>query len=134
MRSESRLLASYVCTLLIVSCGGTPPPQLSPQGVANWRANQAVVIVGDIQSIAIALNAVRQPDGTPVLSDKNTRATIDVVEVALKTIRTVPESWRAATLVALGGLEKNLDALGLEKLRPYIDAARTVIAQIPEGD
>jgi hypothetical protein len=121
-----------IAVLLLASSCGKAPVTLSPAGIQDYRANQAVIAVGTLQRTAIALNAVQvcEPACRPLLSDQNTRTVIDAVEVSLKTIQAVPSGWRVAADTALSEISGKLDARGLATLQPYVTAARTVLASL----
>lgn len=120
--------------MLTVSCAAHAPATLSPAGVANWQANEAVVAIGTLQRAAIALNAVQKCEASgpcaPLLSDQNTRHVVDAVEVALKTIERVPDGWKAAANAAIDAINATLDAAGQGKLRGYLEAARQILNAI----
>jgi hypothetical protein len=87
------------------------------------QVNAAVVSVGTIQHAAIGLNEV------DLLSDANTRVVVDASTVALGTLRSAPDGWRATVLAFIAQVRKTLDADGQGMLGPYLDAARLVVEE-----
>lgn len=126
-----RKLQISVLTLLLSMGCAKAPASLSPQGAAVFKANEAVVALGTLQHAAIELNALKTCDVqkvcTPVLSDANTRVVVDSVEAALKTIRAVPDGWKATAGTALQQIQLKLDQSGRLKISAYVTAARTVL-------
>ena len=93
----TRLLVA-VALLGTLACAKHAPPSLTPAGVPVWQANEAVVVLGALQSTAIGLNAIQVCEGTapchPVLNDASTRLVVDGVRDAVQTITQVPAGWR----------------------------------------
>ncbi len=119
-----------VALSIIAPACAKAPSSLSPAGVRIWQADQAVVALGDVQHVAIALNGVQVCDPAPchpLLSDANTRIVINTVEAGVKTIHEVPSGWKATALAALTQLSTTLDAAGKAKLAAYVDAARAIL-------
>jgi hypothetical protein len=120
-----------VVVALSLSCGGTVPPTLTPQAAIAYRANTVIVAIGSLQHAGIALNGVQTCDPTgchPILSDANTRIIVDAATSALETIRSSPDGAKATAVTALAQIERQLDAFGLQQVKPYVQAARAVIA------
>ncbi len=124
-----RIMLFALC-LSLAACASKAPPSLSPAGVRIWEADQAVIALGDVQHVAIALNGVQVCDPAPchpLFSDNNTRIVVNVVAAGVKTIHQVPSGWKATALAALSQLSETLDAAGKSKLAAYLDAARAIL-------
>ena len=125
---------SLVALMFVGACHPAPP-NLDPQTAKVWQADQAQVILGELQHTAIQFNTVKvcpEPpapvtDCHPLLSDKNTGYVVDGVTAALKTIHASPQGWQATSLTALEQISVTLDAYGKTQLAAYIDAARTAL-------
>lgn len=133
------VVAFFFAVSLAEGCAKAPPT-LTPAGTRAYYANEAVVAIGTLQHAAIELNKVQvcgEP-GTrtaatchPLLSDANTSQVIDVVAVALKSLKTAPENWFTIANGALDQLGKVLDDTGRAKLKGYVEAARIVLNALP---
>lgn len=118
------------------------PPNLDPTTTKMWQADQAQVILGELQHTAISFNKVQvcnptpgqpvnvQTDCHPLLSDRNTGYVVDAVTAALATVHKSPEGWQATSLTALDQVSSTLDAYGKAQLASYIDAARVALGLI----
>lgn len=95
---------------------------LPPGGAVLVRAREAAVAVGAIQHVSIEMNKVE------LLSDANTRIVVDAATDILSSIRALPEGWKAVTDVGIQRIEARLDAAGKTKLKPYLEAARIIVA------
>lgn len=131
----------FALSLVIVSlagCARHAPASLSPNGIRTWQANEVAVALGTVSHTAIELNKVQVCDpvtvggGEPsnchaLLSDSNTRVVLDAVEDGLKTIKAVPDGWKATGLAALTRISARLDLAGRDKLNAYLTAAKAII-------
>lgn len=127
-----RHLAALLVALALAGCT-QPPPTLSPAGIRDYRANEAVLAIGTVQAVAISLNGIQVCDPAPcrpLVSDRNTRRVIDAVEVALKTIQAAPNGWKTATLTAVTTIRAQLEPEALAKLDPYLVTVLTVVASL----
>ena len=95
---------------------------LPPGGAVLVRAREAAVAVGTIQHVAIELQK------SDLLSEANTRIVVDAASDILNSIRALPEGWKAVTDVGIQRIEARLDAAGKTKLKPYLEAARIIVA------
>lgn len=132
-----RIISLGVLLLCLSGCAGNAPPSLTPAGVRIWQANEAVVAIGSVQHVAIALNGVQRCEAppndsvcAPVLSDANTRVVVNTVTAALKTIEAVPSGWKATATEALTQIGARLDAAGQSRLSAYLAAARAALAAL----
>ena len=125
-------LALCLCVSLCLSGCRPAPPNLPPESVVVWKANEAVVAVGTVQHVAIELNKVLICDPTchGVLSDKNTGIVVDAVRRILLTIQQVPNGWKQTALLGLDQIDAALDDAGKGKLKAYTAAARATIAAL----
>lgn len=133
MSRTRRLSHALVLVVLVLQGCAKAPPSLSPAGVRDYRANEAVLAIGQVQTAAIGLNGVSVCDPAPchpLLSDANTRVVVSAVRAALLTIQQTPAGWKAATNTALDQIAAQLDAAGKGKFRAYIEAARVVLNAI----
>lgn len=126
-----KVLALLCGLLLFVGCHPAPP-NLDPETTKIWQADQAQVILGELQHTAIKFNEVKTCDAAganckPLLSDHNTGIVIDGVTVALKTVHVSPQGWQATATTALQSIADALDANGKVTLAAYIDAARSAL-------
>jgi len=123
--------------LVALACAGCAkaPPNLTPAGVVVWQANEATVILGNVQRTAIGLNGVQRCEiprpCEPLFSDRNTGIVVDVVTDGLLTLRAVPSGWRATTSEALNRVAMRLDEAGRTKIAGYLQAAREAVEAIP---
>lgn len=135
MRILSLLL---ICLCLTFSSGcAKAPPNLPPDTLVVWKANEAVVAIGTVQHVAIELNKILICDPPPnqtnchsVLSDKNTGIVVDAVRKVLLTIQQVPSGWRQTVLTGLDQIDAALDELGKAKLKAYTAAARVTVSAL----
>ena len=132
-----RRIAGALLFMVIVSgCARNAPPSLTPTGVVTYQANQALLVLDNIQRSAIGLNKIERCDqATPpvcrkLLSDANTRLTIDIVADGVNTIRAVPAGWKATTVAALKAIAGRLDAEGQKIIAAYVDAANQILQSI----
>jgi hypothetical protein len=135
MKTHSwRRVALVVLVLVMSACANKAPASLSPVGVRYWQGDEAVVALGTLQHVAIQLNGVEicaaapaPPDCHPAVSRKNTEVVVDVVTVALTTMKAAPAGWKATSLTALDQIADKLDAAGQTQLAGYLSAVRTII-------
>lgn len=127
-----RLLLAFLLVGL-VGCAHRPP-NLTPAQLALYRADDALVAIGIVQNAAIQLNKIKTCSGdmppvctSTVMSDRNTRIVVDAVADAVPVILATPEGWRSATLVLIERVEARLDAAGLTRVRPYLEALRVLV-------
>ena len=115
--------------LLFFAACTKAPPQLPPEAVVAYKANEAIVAIGTIQHVAIELNKVLvcDPACHGLLSDKNTGIVVDAVRKVLLTIQQAPNGWKATALVGLDQIDALLDETGRAKLKAYTAAARATI-------
>lgn len=133
---KTRRARVLLLSLLLISACAKAPPSLTPAGARIWQANEATVALGEFQHTVIALNGVQMCEPAPchpLVSDANTRIVVLSVTSALKTISAVPAGWRITANTALDQISQQLDATGKSKLKPYVEAARLVLAAIPGG-
>jgi hypothetical protein len=132
MKRNRRVSIVLALVVALSACASHAPPNLTPQGRLLVQLDEIVVNIGEFQRAAIALNQVKvcapTPPTTcqPLLSDNNTRVVVEVVGDVLTTIRAVPAGSKALVLAALDRIDQRLDAAGREKLKVYVDAARTL--------
>ena len=124
------ITVSALVLALVVSGCAKAPVSLDPASQRIWQADQAVVVVGNVQDVAIKLNGVKKADGQPVLSDNNTRVVVETTVSTLKVIRARPDGWKIEALTALSEISMRLDAAGKTTLKAYIDAARNILSDL----
>lgn len=110
-----------------------PNPQLPAGADVILRAKTAVVAIGTMQHAAIELNKIQVCDPKPchpLLSDSNTGVVVDAATDALKTLRAVPDGWKATADAAVVRVEHRLDAGGKSQFTVYLEAARLAIKAI----
>ena len=121
-----------VLALVTTACAKVPPNYPAGADVI-LKARTAVVAIGTMQHAAIELNKIQvcppQPCH-PLLSDRNTGVVVDVSTDALKTLREVPDGWRATADAAVVRVEQRLDAGGKSQFNVYLEAARLAIKAI----
>lgn len=127
--------ALIIVALVVMSgCADKAPPSLSPAGVKVWQANEALLVLDTVQKSAIGLNKIQKcttPDVcTPLLSDNNTEIVINAVASGVRTIRAVPDGWKASTTAALNEISQRLDAAGKTVFVSYVSAAAQILAGI----
>ena len=121
--------------VVVTACAGKAPPNIAPADVGIWQADQAQVVLGTLQHVAIGLNAINKcntaapPVCVPLLDDENTGIVVDAVTDAIIVIQATPDGWRAALSAGLARLDARLDAAGKSDLKGYLDAARAYLAQ-----
>src|SRR5678815_2671016 len=132
-----RLKTTVIAFAIVAAgCASKAPPSLSPAGVKIWQANEALLVLDMLQKSAIGLNDIQRceaPPSTtcrPLLADNNTRVVIDVVADAVRTIRKVPDGWKATASAALSTVATRLDAAGKTVLSEYLKAANTILTSI----
>jgi hypothetical protein len=135
MRLVSLLLVC-LCLTFSTSCAKAPP-NLPPDTLVVWKANEAVVAIGTVQHVAIELNKILMCEAPPnqtkchaVLSDKNTGVVVDAVRKVLLTIQQVPSGWKQTVLTGLDQIDAALDDAGKGKLKAYTAAARVTIGAL----
>jgi len=122
-----------VTLLLTVSCAGNKPPNLTPDVLPIWQANESIVAIGMFQEATIGLNSIQVCEPLPchpLVSDDNTRKVVTGTTSAIRTIRQLPNGWRATSIAALLEIEQQLDAAGKTKLAAYLQAARLILGGI----
>ena len=127
------MLLPILCILASSACATNPPPTLDPTAKRIWQANEAAVIIGTAQHVAIGLNHIQVCDPAPchpLLSNHNTGIVVDAATDALTTLRGVPDGWKATVQAALDRIKIRLDAAGLTKFTPYLTAASSALALI----
>lgn len=130
-------MRTILLSLLVVGfvgCAGNRPPNLTPEQLALYRADDALVAIGTVQHAAIELNKIKTctsatpPVCTPtIMSDRNTGIIVDAVADAVPVIVATPEGWRAAVSALLERVQSRLDAAGLTRVRPYLDVLRLLV-------
>lgn len=127
----------YALVLIVASlsgCAKVVPPTLDPAADVAWRANEAVVALGQIQHVAIELNAAQVcPTPTtcrPALADAQTRIIVTAITTALPAIAASPSGWRSVAIQAVTGIRARLDAAGRMKLQPYLTAALAALQSL----
>lgn len=138
----SDVLSTTVCVLALTVGCAKPPLNLPPEVANEWKINEVVIAIGNLQRTAIALNAVQKCDPAPnetqcrpLFSNANTRLTIQIVEGAVRTIEAAPQGWQATANAAVDQLAMQLDDAGRSTLAAYIQAARAVInAVLPKAE
>ena len=97
MRQRMRLGGIVLALALSLQLGcAKQPANLPPDSAAIWRANEVVIAIGELQSVAIKLNGVQVCDPAPchpLLSTRNTGIVVDAAADALLTIDAVPQGW-----------------------------------------
>lgn len=112
-----------ICLLTFIACN-KQPPNLTPAGLAIYKANQAITALSDFQ------------DGVEVgyragwLSIKTTYIIAEGIGVALVAIHAEPFGAKKIALDTLADIERRISDTGPEaasKFLPYLDQVRLVL-------
>lgn len=104
----------------------------------EYYADFAINVLGNIQHVAIGMNAIpvcdtqAPPVCHPLLSKHDTQEVKDAVTDGVKVIRVAPFGWRAAADAALDRIIQRLEADGRTRLASYLEAARAALAAVTQ--
>jgi len=125
MRVVLRVVRLALVVMLVSSCA-VPPPTLSPVGVADFKATQALEALALVRNIAIAAHATTPP----LISEKTTGAVVSWHRSTIIVVNAREPGWEGRVLAALTELEQQLAATERARFVPYLTLARTVVQEV----
>lgn len=121
MKTSIRVfVVTIIFALVMPACAGTQPPQTPAPNAATSTLrtlDTTVVVIGDLQSAAIALNR------NGVLDDRTATTIVTYTVAALKTLRNTPEGWRQTVIDGYGAMKQTLTAEQRTRLQVVLLAA-----------
>ena len=116
-----------IILLIISSCAGKEPANVSPEVHSKFVARQYIKALSDFQDVV----EVAYKNGN--ISRENTRYVAQALRIAFNIIHEIPNGAKRAAIVALDTIAIQIGSTGeLSKFLPYISAARLVIEEIKE--
>jgi hypothetical protein len=119
------VLTALLAAIALFGCAKAPPT-LSPAGAAAFQATRVVKALDVLRDFAIEAEA----QNPKVLSTANTRKVVTFHESAVKTIGAVPGGWKPTVTAGLDQLQHDLSAADWQRVAPYVNLIKTLIAGV----
>jgi hypothetical protein len=129
LRLNPAAVVIAVMLLFTVGCGQQQITVPSANRVI-YNANEAAILLGTLQHVAIQMNETTQCAGTechPILSERDTRVVVSIITPTLKVMDAIPNGWPTVMSAAIDQIVSQMDSDGRSKLAPYLEAAKAAI-------